>query len=55
MKQLVSRDWMLERLPLKASVVVAQALVCPRDSHGVCMRVINPTTDIVILHKGTKV
>ena len=54
-KQLVSGDWVLERVPLKASVVVARAVVCPGDSHGVCMRVINPTTDIVTLYKGTKV
>lgn len=54
-KQLVSGDWVVERVTLKASVVVARAVVCPGDNHGVCTRVINPTTDIVTLYKGTKV
>ena len=54
-KQLVSGTWVVERVPLKASVVVARAVVCPGSNHGVCMRVINPTPDIVTLYKGTKV
>ena len=45
---------MLEQVPLKSSVVVARAVVCPGDSHGVCMRVINPTPDTVAIYKGTK-
>ena len=54
-KQLVSGTWVVERVPLKASVVVARAVVCPGSNHGVCMRVINPTPDMVTLYKGTKV
>ena len=46
---------MVERVPLKASVVVARAVVCPGSNHGVSIRVINPTPDIVTLNKGTKV
>ena len=40
-KQLVSWTWVV-RVPLKASVVVARAVVCPGSNHGVCIRVINP-------------
>ena len=42
-------------MPLKASVVVAQAAVSPAGGQGVCMRVINPTPDTVTIYKGTKV
>ena len=54
-KQLVSGTWVVERVPLKTSVEVARAVVCPGSGYGVCMRVINPTSDHVTLYKGTKV
>ena len=54
-QQLASGTWVVERVSLKASDVVARAVVCPGGNHGVCMRVINLTTDIVTLYKGTKV
>ena len=55
MQQLVSGTWVLDRVPLKAFVVLAQAVTCPGGNHGVCVRAINSTTDIVTMYKGTKV
>ena len=52
--QPVSGTWVVERVPLKASVVVARAVVIPTGGQGVCMRVINPTPDTVTIYKGTK-
>ena len=40
-KHLLSGSWAVEKVPLKASVVVAQVVVSPARSQGVCMRVIN--------------
>lgn len=53
-KHLLSGSWAVERVPLKASVV-ARAVVSPRRSQGVCMRVINPIPNTETIYKGTKV
>ena len=54
-RQPVSGAWVVERVPLKASVVVARAAVSPAGGQGVRMRVINPTPDTVTIYQGTKV
>lgn len=54
-RQAVSGAWVVERVPLKASVVVARAVVSPAGGQGVRMRVINPTPDTVTIYQGTKV
>ena len=52
---LVGGTWMLERIAIKPSVVVARAVVCPSDPQGVRVRVINPTPDVATVYKGTKI
>ena len=54
-RQPVSGASAVERVPLKASVVVARAVVSPAGGQGVCMRIVNPTPDTVTIYKGTKV
>ena len=54
------RVWLAGRVAMafkkvKASVVVARAIVCPGSNHEVYISVINPTPDIATLYKGTKV
>lgn len=54
-QQPVSGTWVVERVPLKASVVVARAVVHPGGNQRVRMRVINPTPDMVTMYKGTRI
>ena len=54
-QQPVSGTWVVERMPLKASVVVAQAVVHPGGNQRVCMTVTNPRPDMVTMYKGTRI
>lgn len=54
-QQPVSGTWVVEKKPLKASVVVAQAVVHLGGNWRVCMTVINPRPDMVTMYKGTRI
>ena len=52
---LVGGTWMLERITIKPSVVVARAVVGQSDPEGVCVQVISHTLDIATVYNGTKI